>query len=857
MFAETKVENQILEPQAPGSTDIQAESHLTAAEDVIKPLDEAAPDFDFWEDLKESMPPWMNEVVGFALIVFGVLSFISLYIAADALVAVTWADMLTALFGDGAIFVAGTLSTFGIALWLPKAGIRLRFSSARMLALEIIFLSLLAVLHLSNSDSELRALARAGQGGGLIGWGLSYPFYWILGRPAALTFFTILIGLCTVLAVGLRRRHIASVLTRFGGKLQLFSQLSAREDETLPEDDPSRSIYQRLAESPAYRAQIMRIRPTPAKAPAQASADHHSAPEPENGIARIRSGRSNSQERQDEVEASDENTAPPAATAQSQQDAAGKPKQESPAPSSELAPADTAANAAPGNQYQWFDSLPSIDCLTAQPLILPAEAEVKHKAMLIQNTLLEFDLETTVIDVQVGPTVTRYALQPHKKDGSDRIRMSRIASYARDLSLALAAKRLRLETPVPGTKYMGIEVPNKEPGIVALRNVMESEEYQKDRAGAGEPLLIPLGRNVTGEPVSIDLAQMPHLLIAGATGAGKSVCMGAIATALLMQCSPDELQLVMLDPKMVELSRFDGIPHLLGPVELDHARIIGVLRWCTQEMDRRYKLLEASGARNIKMYNEAQLAKGDLTQTLPYLVILVDEIGDLMLSNPDETERALTRLAQMARAVGMHMVIATQRPSVDVITGLIKANFPSRVAFSVASGADSRVIIDRSGAEQLLGSGDMLFLSANAAEPQRIQGCFVSEDDVRVVVKHWREAQAQKQGAGTAPAKAAVPWEHGLKQHQFISDTDPMLEDALKLLVKSGEASASLIQRRLGLGYPRAARIMDLLEDLGAVGEEIGGGRSRKVIIPADVDPVQFVFDRYMNSQSKTLRSAE
>ncbi len=792
---------------------------MPAARDVIKPLDDVTPDFDFWEDLKESMPPWINEVVGFALIVFGILSFTSLYIASDALVAVTWADMLTALFGDGAIFVAGALFAFGIALWLPKAGFRFRFSSARMLALEIIFLSILAILHLGNSDSELRALARAGQGGGLIGWGLSYPFFWILGRQAALVFFAILIGACAVVTVGLRRRHVSSVLTRFGGKLQLFSEISTRAPAPLPEDDESRTIYQRLAGSPAYRAQIMRIRPNPESPPEQARADRQPTTEIENGVARVRSGRSHSSDQKNPVDSS----------ADSQ-----------PAPEATL----------PDSRHEWLDSLPSIDCLTASDMILPDEEEINHNAMLIQNTLLEFDLETTVVDVQVGPIVTRYALQPHKVDGSDRIRMSRIASYARDLSLALAAKRLRMETPVPGTNYMGIEVPNKEPGIVALRNVMESEEYKRDKASKRASLLIPLGRNVTGEPVSVDLAQMPHLLIAGTTGAGKSVCMGAIATALLMQCSPAELQLVMLDPKMVELSRFDGIPHLLGPVELDHARIIGVLRWCTSEMDRRYKLLEESGARNIKMYNEAQLAKGGAARPLPYMAILIDEIGDLMLSNPDETERALTRLAQMARAVGMHLVVATQRPSVDVITGLIKANFPSRIAFSVASGADSRVIIDRIGAEQLLGSGDMLFLSADAAGPQRIQGCFVSEEDVRVVVDHWREKQAQLHDAGLAPTRETGPWEQDLKRRQFISDTDPMLEDVLRLVVESGEASASLIQRRLGLGYPRAARIMDLLEELSVVGEELGGGRSRKVIIPPGVDPVKFVFKRYMKSHS-------
>lgn len=846
------MEQQILEPSAPSSTEIQTEPSDQAAQDIVRPLEDPPIEFDFWEDLKESLPPWINEVVGFALIVFGILSFISLYIASDALVAVTWANMLTALFGDGAIFVAGALFAFGVILWLPKVGLRFRLSTARMLALEIIFLSALAILHLGNSDSELRALARAGQGGGLIGWGLSYPLFWVLGRPAALAFLSVLIGICAVAAVGLRRRHLSMLLARFGGKLQLFSESSEKSPLEIPKDSESRTIYQRLAGSPSYRANIMRIRPNPASMPDRP----HRLGDPgkfnSRVVERIRSSQFVKANQIDHGDSGSERESEPAAAANNTGD--GSEMRNVKSPSLEVGPElAVATKPAPANhRYDWLDSLPRMDTLTASDLVVPDEDEINHNAMLIQNTLLEFDLETTVIDVQVGPIVTRYALQPHKEDGSERVRMSRIASYARDLSLALAAKRLRMETPVPGTNYMGIEVPNKEPGVVALRNVLESDAYNREKAQGRAPLLIPLGRNVTGEPVSIDLAQMPHLLIAGATGSGKSVCMGAIATSLLMQCSPNGLQLVMLDPKMVELSRFDGIPHLLGPVEIKPERIIGVLRWCTREMDRRYKLLENGSARNIAMYNEAQLAKGHSAQTLPYMVILIDEIGDLMLRNPDETERSLTRLAQMARAVGMHMVVATQRPSVDVITGLIKANFPSRIAFSVASGADSRVIIDRVGAEHLLGGGDMLFLSGDAADPQRIQGCFVSEEDTRAVVEHWKEKQAALVNDSSASAIGTGPWEHDLMRRQFIADTDPMLEDVLKLAVQSGDVSASLIQRRLGLGYPRAARIMDLLEKLGVVGEEPGGGRSRKLLIPPGVDPVTFAFERYMETQSQS-----
>ncbi len=831
------MKEQTLESQQSISADIEYESTGPSAEDIIKPLDEGTYDFDFWEDLRESLPPWINEIVGFAAVVFGILSFISLYVASDALVAVTWADMLTTLFGDGAILVAATLFMLGVLLWLPKAGIPVPFTPSRLLALEIAFLSILAILHLTHSDAELRALARAGQGGGLIGWGLSYPFFEIIGRTPALALFGALIAVCLVFAIGLRRRHLVTVFSRFGIKLQLFSEATKKQSQKASQDG-SQDLYKQLAEQPGYRTQIMRIRPNPDHLRDDLKSSFQSESPPAQTVKRVRPSTS---ERDENPIVESDISAPVDETAA---DASNNGHRESiTSQDNDLSPSGKKPSAVP--QDIWSASLPGLDCLTAAELTMPDEEEIKHNVMLIQNTLLEFDLETTVVDVQVGPTVTRYALHPHKADGSDRIRMSKIASYSRDLSLALAAKRLRMETPVPGTNYMGIEVPNKEPALVALRNVLESETYQEHKRGKRAPLLIPLGRNVTGAPVSIDLSQMPHLLIAGATGSGKSVCMAAIATALLMQYTPERLQLVMLDPKMVELSRFDGIPHLIGPVEIEHDRIIGVLAWCTQEMDRRYKLLEDQGARNIKMYNEDQAALGAAATPLPYLVIMIDEIGDLMLNNADETERAITRLAQMARAVGMHLVIATQRPSVDVITGLIKANFPSRIAFSVASGGDSRVIIDRAGAEDLLGKGDMLFLSADAAAPQRIQGCFVSEDDSRAVVAHWRRQLEGRQGASAQDAPNPGPWEKDLLLRKFLADTDPMLIDVLKSIIQDGEASASLIQRRLGLGYPRAARIMDLLEELGVVGEETPGGRSRKIIILPGQDPLEFVLEQY------------
>ncbi len=455
-----------------------------------------------------------------------------------------------------------------------------------------------------------------------------------------------------------------------------------------------------------------------------------------------------------------------------------------------------------------------------------------------------------MVDVKIGPTVTQYAVQPFKETNTDegetviqRTRVSKIASLSNDLALALSAKRLRLETPVPGHSYVGIEVPNRNPSIVALRTVFESKTTQDQLAKAKSPLYVPLGRDVSGAPLGIDLAQLPHLLIAGTTGSGKSVCIAAITAALVMNNTPDNVKLVMLDPKMVELSRFNGLPHLLGPVETDQERIIEVLRWCTREMDRRYKLLEEYAARNIEAFN-ARLGRRQRDQFMPYIVILIDEIGDLMLSRPDETEKTITRLAQKARAAGMHLVIATQRPSVDVITGLIKANFPSRIAFAVASGIDSRVILDTVGAENLLGKGDMLYLAPDAAAPRRVQGCYLSDEEVRKLVGYWKDWGDEQVTKGKMQRVTNGPWERGLTRRELLSETDPMLEQAIELVIAEGEASASLIQRRLGLGYPRAARIVDLLHELGIVGEQEAGGRSRKVLIKPGQDPFKEMLDK-------------
>src|SRR5690606_26711099 len=333
---------------------------------------------------------------------------------------------------------------------------------------------------------------------------------------------------------------------------------------------------------------------------------------------------------------------------------------------------------------------------------------------------------------------------------------------------------VRIQAPVPGTRYIGIEVPNAEPGIVSLRPVMESEEFYRVKG----PLAIALGREVDGRPYVADLAKMPHLLIGGTTGSGKSVCLRSIATCLVANNRPDQLKLIMIDPKMVELIRFNGLPHLLGRVEVQLDRVLGVLRWVTREMERRYKLMEEDLSRNIDIYNR----KNHWSKRLPHMVVLIDELAELMTQYPDETEHLITRLAQMARATGIHLVVATQRPSTDVVTGLINANFPARIAFQVASGVDSRVVLDSVGAEDLIGNGDMLYQSPEAAAPVRLQGCFVSDYDMEKLVDYWRDTWEDDDDR-------IAPWERALSRRTLLEETDELLEEAIREVQQERERS--------------------------------------------------------------------
>ena len=475
------------------------------------------------------------------------------------------------------------------------------------------------------------------------------------------------------------------------------------------------------------------------------------------------------------------------------------------------------------------EDLPPLQILLAETAVRADDRTINQTAGLIMKTLADFGIPATVIGYRVGPSVTQFAVQPGfiKKPGSDeedvlqmKVRVAQIASLQKDIALALSAQRLRIEAPVPGKPYVGIEVPNTHSSVVRLKTLLESDAFNK----VGAPLTIALGRDVSGHPLIADLARMPHLLIAGATGSGKSVCITSIAACFAMNNTPEDLRMVMIDSKMVELIRFNGLPHLYGKVETNIERILGVLRWVVVEMEHRYRLLESAHARDLEAYNRKVTRKAD-GKALPRIVVLIDELADLMMSAPDVTEHNLVRLAQMARATGIHLVVATQRPSTDVVTGLIKANFPARLAFAVASGIDSRVILDYTGAESLLGRGDMLFLNPEVGNPVRAQGVMITDMEIERIIAHWQKSDIQ--------VDDVPPWEK-LLQEPGEGEDDGLIEQAISIVRTSQRASASLLQRRLRVGYPRAARLLDQLEEMGVVGPSQGGGKERDVLVSED-----------------------
>ena len=469
---------------------------------------------------------------------------------------------------------------------------------------------------------------------------------------------------------------------------------------------------------------------------------------------------------------------------------------------------------------------PSLDILAKGEVGPNNNDEVAYNAMRLEDVLSSFGISAKVVNATQGPTVTRYEIEP-----AQGVKVSRIVNLTDDIALNLAAQHIRMEAPIPGKSAIGIEVPNTKTEAVHLRDVLDCSDFKEARGG----IPVGLGKDIAGKPVITDLAKMPHLLVAGTTGSGKSVCVNTLISSILFSRKPEEVKLLLIDPKMVELSVYNGIPHLMAPVVTDMKKAAAVLRWAVREMEARYKAFAASGKRDIKSYNEAHPKSA-----MPLIVLIIDELADLMMTAPDDIEESISRLAQMARAAGIHMVLATQRPSVNVITGSIKANVPSRISFAVGSQIDSRTILDMAGAEKLLGKGDMLFSPIGANKPIRVQGAFISDDEVEHLVEFVKQ-QREPEYDDTVTAEAEKETAAQDNDEQDIY-RDELLERAVNLVMESGQASVSMLQRRFRIGYTRAARLVDTMEDLKIVGPNMGS-KAREILMSPEQVKARYFSD--------------
>lgn len=725
------------------------------------------------------------DLLGVFLAFVGLLTLLSLLSSQRSTITGAWISFLSRITGWGAYLLP--ILFIAVGLWLVfRSFERLpRLSAERLTGGLLLYLNLLSWMHLfAGGEMELAAL---GKGGGIVGGFL-------------LRLLTSGVGVAGALIVLLAWLIIAVVFTF---------------DLSIPE------LVRRI--SPLFSSMQKRIRQ------AAASRPHHSM--------QVSESEELPPEFQPLPSAAPQRSTPPrrersAASAATPQPAPPAPQPQPAGHSENVGSSPSQQTSASTAAIVW--ELPAVDSILdpATPAAQQTNLE-QERARLIEETLASFGAPAHVVDISRGPTVTRFGVEPdfiETRSGRTRVRVSKIASLADDLALALAAPRIRIQAPVPGRAYVGIEVPNTEISRVSMREVLESEAFKRIRS----VLRFALGKDVAGKPVAVDLAAMPHLLIAGTTGSGKSVCVNSILTCLLMNNTPPDMRLILVDPKRVELTGYNGIPHLLAPVVVDTERVIGALQWLQREMDARYHKFSQSGARNIQDYNARHP-----TERLPYLVAVIDELADLMMLAPDETERAITRLAQLARATGIHLILATQRPSVDVVTGLIKANFPARIAFAVASSVDSRVILDQPGAERLLGRGDMLFQAPDAAAPVRLQGVFVSDVEIQRLVDYWRTQAAlvrEKSGSeSTTPATTdLLPTGIPLKQTPLWDDEDsggdPLLKEAIELVRREGRASITMLQRRLRVGYTRAARLIDALEEKGIISPALPNSQVREVL---------------------------
>jgi S-DNA-T family DNA segregation ATPase FtsK/SpoIIIE len=798
-----------------------------------------------WHALTRQRRLW-RDVAGLLLMAVGLITLVTLVGLNTGSLIKRWAEFVGRGLGLGAFVLCVVLIGFGLAMLL---GFKPRFSRPvliRVICGEIAFVAFLALVHNFAFGSQPYELMQSGGGGGAVGWVLSEALWRVLGSGGPeISLLSRLFSIVLWLAITALTAWVAIGPFLVSDKRLAISdkpEALAWEPEAttrggkgkqLPLPDPS--------ELPIANSQA------PTKAPSKEKPAQAEKPtRPLQPIAEIKSNAVI-------IKEGEANVLSP--TGKKKADEKSKPKPYVPRP----------------------ETLPPMDLLKNAKASKVTDADVQRQADMIETTLAHFGLAGKVVEIRRGPTVTQFGVEPGylEKPGVEKgekrqqkVRVGQIAALQNDFALALSAQSLRIEAPIPGRGLVGIEVPNVSTSMVDLKSLMQGEDFRA--LSAKTPLAFALGRDVSGGAVNADLGRMPHVLIAGTTGSGKSVCISAITVCLAMNNRPEDLKLVMVDPKMVELTRFAGLPHIIGKPESEMDRIPAVLRWVTKEMDDRYKKFAQIGSRNLAEYNESMKKRDE--EPLPRIVLMIDELADLMMQSPIETEKTLCRLAQMARATGIHMVVATQRPSVDVVTGLIKANFPARIAFSVASGMDSRVILDQVGAESLLGRGDMLFQNPELGTPMRVQGCFVSDKEVEKLIEWWKkqseienEELGMKKGEPQPEAYVAnkkpeldTPWETAvaelMHERQMASagrssgrgggaasagdddggGDDDLVKRAMDIIATSGSASTSLLQRKLRIGYPRAARLMEELQEMGYVGgASKQAGKGRDVRAPA------------------------
>lgn len=821
-------------------------------------------------------------IAGIAIVALTCLLILSLLSPNQGQLTQLLARLMAQLFGWAGYFVPLLSGAIGAGLFWWGMDQPLKLPIYRLVGFGILFVVVESSLSLglviaANEYADVWTVARAGDGGGYFGGLFAYVLLEAIGQWGAivLLFAAGMVGV--VLVSGVTRQELSYWLHSLRNAMQAERQ--ERQERPPREIAINRGGRSAAAAQPVQPSLLPEAHVAENKATANKAAEK-ATPKPQPTPKRARRG----------------------GTSKSVPEVKEEPTIAS--------PVFLGKNGRSTPDAQW--QLPALaDMLEPGMDHESSGTIIREQVEIIEHTLESFGAPATVVEINQGPTITQFGVEPSflemRSGKRTKVKVSKIASLADDLALALAAEAIRIQAPVPGKGYIGIEVPNPAKALVSLRDVMETAAYQKIKS----PLRIGLGQDVAGQPIVADLAGMPHLLIAGTTGAGKSVCVNGIIASLLLQNTPDTLKLVMVDPKRVELTGYNGIPHLAAPVIVEIDKVIGTLQWALREMDNRYKMFAEAGARNIVEFNKKATRNSKL-EPLPYIVIIIDELADLMMLSPEDTERAITRLAQLARATGMHMVIATQRPSVDVVTGLIKANFPARVAFAVASGTDSRVILDATGAERLLGQGDMLYQAPDAPAPVRAQGCWVSEPELRKLIEYWRTARrfnvisaeqsvqpkpAPKEPPKTAvaappsppkptpvkvdapvvnmqtavaandatkpnpkidpvknspppapPAEKATERETAVKQQplwaalqeaentedEVAPPDDDLLEEAIALVRQLDKASTSLLQRRFRIGYTRAARLIDYMEEAGIIGPPTGTSKAREVLPVSD-----------------------